>query len=215
MSDKCPYEILYEDESIIVVYKKRNVFTIRTTDKKTYAYNLYHYLKMYMWKKKEDLFIVHRLDYETSGILIFAKSYPMKEKLQKCFEERKVIRDYEAVIQERIPLNQSFHVEQYLEERGFKVFQTDKEHGKQAITDISSINYINIGTALKINISTGRKNQIRMAIHSLGFTLLGDKRFANSEAKRMYLNAYRLVFPAELGLKQPEFKVDPLWIILN
>ena len=212
MQDKCPYSIIYEDKMILVVYKKRDVFTLRTNDKRTFSHNLYHYLHDYTAEKNERIFIVHRLDYETSGILIFAKSYQIKETLQKAFENREVARDYEAVIKERIPLHKSFHVEQYLEKIGFNVVASSPEKGKLAITDIDSINYINIGTALKINISTGRKNQIRLAINSLQFTLIGDKRYSNDEAKRMYLNEYHLGFKSETGLAQLDFNVEPLWI---
>lgn len=212
MQDKCPYSIIYEDNTVLVVYKKRDVFTLRTNDKRTFSHNLYHYLHDYTAKKNERIFIVHRLDYETSGIIIFAKSYQVKETLQKAFENREVTRDYEAVIKEKIPLNKTYHVEQYLEKIGFSVVVSTPEKGKLAITDIESTNYINIGTVLKIRISTGRRNQIRLAINSLKLTLLGDKRYSNDEAKRMYLNEYHLGFKPETGLAQLDFKTDPLWI---
>lgn len=211
---KCPYEILYEDHDVLVVYKKRNVFSIRTLDKKTFSHNLYHYLHEYLLKKSENLFIVHRLDYETSGVMVFAKSFEVKERLQKCFEEHQVGRYYEAVIKENIPLNQDFTVKQFLEEKGTRVLVNDEKNGKEAITHLHSQNAIQIGTALKIEIETGRRNQIRLAIHSLGYTLLGDTRYSHNEAKRMYLNEYKLVFPKEADLLQSVFEVAPLWIIL-
>jgi 23S rRNA pseudouridine1911/1915/1917 synthase len=211
---QAPYILLYEDDEILVVYKNRDVLSIRTNDKKTYSHNLYHYLHLYLEKKKERLFIVHRLDYETSGVMIFAKSEEMKERLQKSFEERRVERCYEAVIKEKIPLGISHDVRMYLLDRGngSRVNVSDSENGKEAITHIVSQNYIQIGTALKINIETGRRNQIRIALHELGYTLLGDKRYANDVNKRMYLNSYGLVFPDDLGLKVNRFIVEPLWI---
>ncbi len=209
-----PYSIVYEDDEILVVYKSRDVFTIRTNDKKTYAHNLYHYLYLYLQKKGERPFIVHRLDYETSGLLVFAKKEAMKEKLQKAFEERKVLREYEAVIKEKIPLHKEYTVKMYLSDgtNGRKVLKTSKEEGKEAITHLSSVNSIQIGTAMKIRIETGRRNQIRIAIHELGFTLLGDKRYSMDENKRMYLNSYHLSFPSELGLLKNDFFITPLWI---
>lgn len=209
-----PYQILYEDEEILVVYKQRDVFSIRTKDKKTFSHNLYHYLYLYLKEKGENLFVVHRLDYETSGVMIFAKNKAMKEKLQKCFEERKVERYYEAVIKEKIELGTKHYVLQYLSdgENGTKVQVVDEKTGKDAITHIQAHNYIQIGTALNINIETGRRNQIRIAIYSLGYTLLGDKRYSNNENKRMYLNSYALVFPSNLGLKENEFITKPLWL---
>lgn len=212
-NDKAPYYIIYEDEDVIVVYKKRDVLTIRTSDKMTFSHNLYHYLHEYLGKKNEQLFVVHRLDYETSGIIIFAKKEEIKISLQKCFEMHSVERHYEAVVSEKAELGKQFHVEQYIEEKGMKAFVSDEAHGKKAVTNLKATNYIQIGTALDIGIETGRRNQIRFAVQSLGFTLLGDKRISHSEAKRMYLNEYALSFPKDCGLKETSFLTAPLWVI--
>lgn len=212
MSKISPYSILYEDEQVLVVYKQRNVFTIRTADKKTYSHNLYHYLFLYLKNKGERLFVVHRLDYETSGILIFAKSEEMKERLQKCFEERRVLREYECVVQEDLPYGKEFHVRQFLKEEGLKVKLSTPEEGREAITHIVALNKIEIGTVLKVNIETGRRNQIRIALHSLSLTLLGDTRYSLNEAKRMYLNFYHLKFPEDVQMTKHDFICEPLWL---
>lgn len=190
------------------------MFSIRTKDKKTFSHNLYHYLHMYLSKKGENLFIVHRLDYETSGVMVFAKNGKVKERLQTLFEERKVLRYYEAVVKER-PDWCHQDVTMYLLDpgNGAKILVSDKEHGKDAITHIDVMNDIQIGTALKIRIDTGRRNQIRIALSHLGLTLLGDKRYSRNEAKRMYLNSYGLVFPSESGMERLEFLTHPLWIL--
>lgn len=212
MSKLAPYTIVYEDKDIIVVNKSRDVLTVRTLDKATFTHNLEHYLFFHLEKEHSRPFLVHRLDFETSGLIIFAKNYDMKDKLQKAFENHEVERLYEAVILEKIPLGQSFHVEQYLEKEGSKVKVVTKDEGKLAITDLKSQNYIQIGTALNISISSGRHDQIRLAIKSLNLTLLGDKRFAHNEAKRLYLNAYSLSFPTSIGLAQNHFEIAPLWL---
>lgn len=215
MSKTSPYQIIYEDEDILVVYKERDVFTIRTTDKRTYSHNLYHYIHEYLAKKGERPFIVHRLDYETSGLLIFAKKASLKELLQKEFEEHRVKRFYEAVISERIPPNLVYDTKQYLasNEKGGKVYLTDSEHGKLAITHLMSKNQIQIGTVLDISIETGRRAQIRLAISSLGYHLLGDKKYSSTPAKRMYLNSYELDFEESLPIKEHHFKIKPLWLL--
>ena len=59
---KCPYVVLYEDEDVLCVYKKQNVFTVKTDDKRTFTHNLYYYLKKDVLKKEEELFVLHRLD---------------------------------------------------------------------------------------------------------------------------------------------------------
>lgn len=209
-----PYQILYEDDRIIVVFKNRDVFTIKTDDKKTFSYNLYHYLYLYLRKKGEKPYLVHRLDYETSGILIFAKDDITQMKLRKCFEERRVIRLYEAVVKEDLPFGFQKEVRMYLSknETGKKIVPTSALEGKEAITIYQVRNKIQIGTALKIQILTGRRNQIRIALKEEGLTLIGDRRYSQDEAKRMYLNSYYLKFPLDCGLKKSEFLLSPLWL---
>jgi 23S rRNA pseudouridine1911/1915/1917 synthase len=212
-SDRAPYQILYEDSSLLAVYKKREVFSVPTDDKKTYAHNLFGYLRSDVRKKNETLYLIHRLDYETSGVMIFAKTPEVQRKLKESFEDRTVKRLYEAVVAEKIPVGKTYSVHQYLQEEGKKTeVSPTPEEGKEAITLIRAVNPIQIGTALQIEIQTGRHNQIRVALASLGLTLLGDSRYSHSEAKRLYLNAYSLAFPAGLGLAQNVFETPPLWI---
>jgi 23S rRNA pseudouridine1911/1915/1917 synthase len=209
---KAPYYVVYEDGDALIVYKKRDVLSVATLDKKTYVHNLQAYLGHYAKESHEQVYLIHRLDVETSGLMIFAKSKTMQEKIKACFEARTVERYYEAVVKESLPIGKVYDVKQYLAEEGMHVIVSDAEHGKEALTHIEVANPIQIGTALKIQIETGRKNQIRLAIHSLGLTLLGDNRYSESDAKRMYLNAYRLVFPKESGLKVLDFSSETLWL---
>ena len=209
MKDRKPYEVVYEDKDVLVVYKKRDVLTVKTEDPKTFHHNLYYYLKKDEAKKGEQLSVLHRLDYETSGLIVFPKSDRVHSCLQMAFGKRTVIREYEAVVKEEIPLWEEYEVHQLLS--GTRNIVSGEE-GKEAITSFTATNRIGIGTALKISIKTGRKNQIRISLHDSGLTLLGDRRYSKSEAKRMYLNHYRIVFPEECGLKKREFSVPPLWM---
>lgn len=213
MKKQLQFDILYQDKDIIVVTKKSGLLTIKTL--KDEEHNLYHYVREYCNLHREKIFIVHRLDKDTSGIVIFAKSLMMKEKLQKYFEERKVKRLYEAVIKEHIPLNESHRVVQYLfyDKKSGRVFiSNDKSKGLEAITNVTSNNYVDFGTVLNINIETGRQNQIRLALHSLHYTLIGDEKYAHDKAKKMFLNEYYLEFPKDSNLKQTIFKIRPLWL---
>ncbi len=211
---KAPYRILYEDDSLLVVYKERDVFSVMTEDVKTKHHNLYFYLQCYARRKQEKVFLVHRLDFETSGVMVFAKEKETCHLLRETFENREVERRYEAVVKESLPSDFHQTVTQYLrEEKNTYQVCEDRKNGKEAVTEISYANPIQIGTALDIRIETGRKNQIRMALHYLGLTLIGDRRYSKDEAKRMYLNAYSLTFPEKLNLKERVFSVSPLWII--
>ena len=197
---KAPFSVLYEDENMVAVYKKQKVLSVATDDEKTFHQNLLSYLRKDL---HFPVYLVHRLDYETSGVMVFAKDVKTQNTLKDCFEKRTVKREYEAVVKEEIPARKAFEGKQLLVDKG----------GKEAITRIVAGNRIQIGTALHIEIETGRKNQIRLALQSLGLTLVGDPHSDKEEAKRMYLNGYRLSFPKDAGLKQDCFETKPLWLI--
>ncbi len=212
MPRKTEFPIVYEDKECLVVVKREKLLTIKTNDPKTFARNLYHQVYEYLLQKRERPFIVHRLDFETSGLLIFAKNHSLKERLQKALEERRVLRLYEGVIRESLPLHQQFQTEMTLIENknSFRVFKN--KNGKQAITLFESRAHLNLGTAMKIQILTGRKNQIRLSCLENGWTLVGDERYAKDKAKRMYLNCYALSFPEDCGLRESSFFLPPLWL---
>lgn len=207
------FDIVYEDRDIIVVYKKSGLLSIATDDGD--MHNLYHYVREYVNRKKQKIFIVHRLDKSTSGIMIFAKNMEVKKMLQSCFEDRTVIRKYEAVVKEPLPFTYQKKVVQYLayDHRSGKVFVTkNPKIGEEAITYVQAKNEVKMGTALDIDIKTGRQNQIRIALHSLGLTLIGDKKYAGDENDRMMLNAYQLDFPEYLKMREHHFKIKTFWL---
>ena len=213
MKTKPLFPIFYEDNDILVVYKRSGLLSIATEDGN--LNNLYHYVREYLNRKRQKVFIVHRLDRDTSGVMVFAKSIPVKEMLQSCFEERKVTRLYEALVKGNFPLGEKKHIVQYLvyDPRSGKVYPTkDKKKGKEAITDLETVAHRGENTAIKISISTGRPNQIRIALKSVGYPLLGDKKYSDAKAPRMMLNAYALTFPNELPIKKHSFVSDPLWV---
>lgn len=207
------FEILYQDDNVIAVLKKSGVLTIGTL--KDSEHNLYHYVREYANLHRQKVFIVHRLDKDTSGIVLFAKSYALKEKIQKAFENREVVRKYEAVVREKLPLGVEKKVVQFLfyDKRSGRVFTTDdRKKGLDAITYVKTNNHLDIGTALDINIETGRQNQIRLALHSLHYTLIGDEKYAHDTSKKMLLNEYYLELPKYLNLRKTVFETRPLWL---
>lgn len=210
-----PYALVYEDSDILVVNKNYNVLTIATKDRKTFHRNLQYYLNQYLKEKREKVYLVHRLDFETSGLLIFAKSKEVQATLKGCFLRHEVTRLYEAVIKEKEEERKGFRLyEAYLSVNGRngKVSLSDKERGKYAARKYRRRNQIQIGTAREISLITGRKNQIRIGLHDLGYTLIGDTRYSKDEAKRRYLNCFFLSFPKSSNLKRREFSLPPLWI---
>ncbi len=207
------FDIVYEDKDIIVVYKKSGLLSIATDDGD--MHNLYHYVREYANHKKQKIFIVHRLDKSTSGLMIFAKNMEMKKILQSAFEDRTVIRKYEAVVKEELPLTYQKKVVQYLayDHRSGKVYITkNAKNGDEAITYVQAKKTGKMGTALDIEIKTGRQNQIRIALNSLGLTLIGDKKYAQDNSERMLLNAYLLEFPKSIRMREHHFEIKPFWL---
>jgi len=210
---KRSFDILYEDREYLAVTKKAGLLTVAT--EKDDRHTLYHYVRDYLNNKRQRCFIVHRLDRETSGIVLFAKTPGTKERLQKAFEDGNVLRRYEAVVKEKVPAGKTFRVDEYLafDPRSGNVYVTsDRTLGKRAVTNLTARQQSSLGTAFDVQIETGRRNQIRLAFRTLGLTLLGDRKYAGSKAPRMFLNEYEIVLPEEIGLPRKEFRIPPLWL---
>lgn len=187
-------DIIYEDKELLVINKKAHLLTIATEDEKINT--LYH--KVYEYEKKKNknnkIFIVHRLDKDTSGIVIFAKNQKIKELLQKDWNKLAFNREYIAIVEGKV-LKEKDTIKQYLKEtRTLKTIVTNKEDGKEAITNYEVIKKSKNYSILKINIQTGRKNQIRVAMSSINHPIIGDKKYGSTKnpLRRLCLHASKL-----------------------
>lgn len=165
--------IAFEDKNILVINKPSGVLTIATDKEKEKT--LYHEVYNYLHKKNQKVFIVNRLDKDTSGFVVFAKNEKAKLKFQSTWD--KVIRKYYGVVIGKI--EEPNKVINYIYEgKDLKTYITnDKNKGKKCITEYTPIKNTNKYTLLDINIKTGRKNQIRATLSSLGHPLIGDKKY--------------------------------------
>lgn len=202
-----PFNILFEDDHIIVVNKPSGLLTIATEKEKEKT--LYHIVREYLVSKNKQsrVFIVHRLDKDTSGIVIFAKDEKTKNKLQENWNEFVSLREYVAVVHGKMPKAKD-HIEQYLKETKTNlVYITKDKDSKVAITNYEVIKESNNYSMLKITIETGRKNQIRVALSSINHPIVGDKKYSNIKdgESRLYLHANRL------KIYYPEIKKDILF----
>ncbi|HBD06526.1 MAG TPA: hypothetical protein DCY93_03870 [Firmicutes bacterium] len=198
--------IIYEDEEVIVCNKRSNQLTI---GKDYNDFNsLYHEVYEYVHKKTGGrIFVVHRLDKDTSGIIIFAKTGTVKEKLQLIFENHKVERKYEAVVEGKMKGKGTIKVN-LSEDKFHNVFVTKK--GVEAITKYEVLNVKDNRSLLDIELVTGKRNQIRASLSFLGHTIIGDKKYNGIKNNRLLLNAYKLVFPNGT-LKVNEFQISKLF----
>lgn len=187
-------EILYEDKFIIIVNKPSNLLTIATDLEKenTLYQQVYLYLKQK--HKNNKVFIVHRLDKDTSGLVLFAKSEEVKYKLQDNWENVK--RYYYAIVNGVVKKEKDV-IKSYLKEtKTFLVYSSNDKRGKLAITEYELLKTNNKYSLLKIDIKTGRKNQIRVHLNDINHSIVGDKKYGinNNPLKRLCLHAYYLEF---------------------
>lgn len=187
--------IIYEDDNLIVVDKPYGLLSISTDKEKEYT--MYHMVSKYVKQKNKSnkIFIVHRLDKDTSGIILFAKNEKIKKMLQENWNEKVIERYYYAVVHGNIPKG-NYQIKSYLKENNnFIVHSTDNKHiGKFAITNYSVIKNNNKYSLLDIDIKTGRKNQIRVHLSENKHPIVGDKKYGKDDKhyKRLYLHAYKL-----------------------
>ena len=196
-----PFNILFEDDHIIVVNKPSGLLTIATAKEKENT--LYHIVREYLVSKNKNarVFIVHRLDKDTSGIVVLAKDEKTKNKLQENWNEYVSIREYVAVVHGKLK-KESDRIVQYLKETKTNlVYIARDKDGKEAITNYNVIKDNDNYSLLSINIETGRKNQIRVALSSINNPIVGDKKYGiKDEFNRLYLHANRLkMYYLEIG----------------
>jgi len=189
--------IIYEDRDILVVDKPSGLLTIGTdTEKSRTAYFiLTDYIRKGSAKSKKCIFIVHRLDRDTSGILIFAKSEEAKLYLQSHWKETK--KKYLAVVHGRCE-KRSETISTYLaESKGYGVYSTsDTRKGKLSHTAYKVLKETRDFALLEVDLLTGRKHQIRVHLAGIGHPVVGDRRYGkeNKAHQRLALHARSISF---------------------
>ena len=188
-----PFEVLFEDDNIIVVNKPAGLLTIATVKEKEKT--LYHIVSDYLKSKDKNarVFIVHRLDKETSGVLVLAKNEKIKKQLQENWNEYVSLREYVAVVHGHLKEQEKKIIQNLKETKTNLVYVTKHNDGKEAITNYKVIKENTKYSLVSINIETGRKNQIRVAFSSLGNPIVGDNKYGiRDKENRLYLHANRL-----------------------
>lgn len=187
-------EIIFEDENIIAVNKPAGLLSIANEKEKERT--AYHMLTDYVKKKdkKARIFVVHRLDKDTSGVLVVAKSEEVKLALQENWNENVSRREYVAVI-EGSPKEKKGTIKSYLREtRTHLVYSA--ESGDLAVTNYEVVREGAQYTMVRVQIATGKKNQIRVHMHDMGHPIAGDKKYGakTSPIGRLALHANILEF---------------------
>lgn len=189
--------ILHEDEDIIVVVKPAGLLTIGTNREKsrTVHYLLNDYVRKGNPKSRNRVYVVHRLDRESSGILVFAKSEQSKRLLQEDWEQTE--KHYLAIIHGQLT-NKEGTISSYLtENNAHRVYSTfDASKGKLSRTAYR-VSKVKTGFSMvDIHLLTGRKHQIRVHFAEKGHPIVGDRKYGekNIGSKRLALHARSISF---------------------
>jgi tRNA pseudouridine32 synthase/23S rRNA pseudouridine746 synthase/23S rRNA pseudouridine1911/1915/1917 synthase len=189
--------ILHEDDSIIVVDKPPGLLTMGSATERTRtAYHmLTDYVRMGFAKARQRIFIVHRLDRDTSGVLIFARNEETKKELQSRWEE--TVKKYLAVVKGRFE-ERSGIISSYLaENKAHRVYSTtDTTRGRLSRTAYKALKETRNLSLLEVELLTGRKNQIRVHLADMGHPVVGDRKYGkdNEPASRLALHALSISF---------------------
>ena len=191
--------LLYEDRDILVVDKVAGLLTMGTeSQKERTAYSrLTDYVRKGNPKSFNRIFIVHRLDRDVSGVLVFAKSGAAKKTLQDQWETSE--KKYLAVVHGKLR-EKTGTITSYLAENAARVvFSTpDKHKGKLSHTAYRVLKETSAFSLLEITLLTGRKNQIRVHLADIGHPIVGDSKYGDrkraGEFKRVALHAWSLAF---------------------
>lgn len=202
--------IVFEDEHIIVIEKKAGLLSVSDGKKELTAYGL---LSDWVSKQKPSgrVFIVHRLDQYTSGLLMFAKSEKVQNLFRNDWKSFILERTYIAVVEGQVKKDRG-RISSYLTENKAYVMLSsqDPTRGKLAVTHYQAIKSNGRYTLMKVNLETGKKNQIRVHMQDIGHSVAGDKKYGaqTSPIGRLCLHAAVLAFRHPVTNMELRFESD-------
>lgn len=186
--------IVYEDADIIVIDKRNGLLSIGTDkeQKRTAYYILSDYVKEQHPDNK--IFVVHRLDRETSGLMMFAKSEKVQEQMQRGWHKLVLDRRYVAVIEGALPHAEGVIEAPLTQDRNHKMWVTRPGEGEDATTYYTTLRRGKEYSLVDLRLVTGKKNQIRAHLEWKGTPIAGDKKYhaKTNPAGRVCLHAYKL-----------------------
>ena len=201
-------KLVYEDEHILVINKGYGVLSMGTDTKKDgTAYSIMReYVKYHDPRAK--VFIVHRLDRDTSGLMMLAKTIEAKEAMQHNWNNMVLNRKYIAVVEGEVKQQEGV-VKSYLAENSqYEVYSTDDpSKGQFDVTRYKCLKATKSYSMMEVELDTGRKNQIRVHMKDLGHPIAGDRKYgaAHSPINRLALHAQTLRFVHPITRREMNF----------
>lgn len=205
--------ILYEDRELLVIDKPAGLLTISTGSKEPED-TAYRQMTAYVRRKNPEnrIFVVHRLDRDTSGVVVFAKNPEMKAALQDNWDKLALYRGYYAIVEGRMEEPAGRLVGWLKETSTHIVYLSRREgDGKEAVTNYEAIRQNPDYSYLRVWLETGRKNQIRVQLSELGHPVTGDKKYGakRDPLKRLGLHAWKLELTHPFTGKRLDLIAEP------
>ncbi len=205
-------KIMYEDKDLIVINKAEGLLSIATengADETAYSL-LSKYLKGQHYSNR--IFVVHRLDRDTSGVMMYAKSQHVQELLQEAWNTSVTERTYLAIVH-GVPEKEKDTISSYLREsKAYKVHSSRNSvpGSEKAITHYEILMNKGDYSLMKVNLETGKKNQIRVHMQDIGHPIIGDKKYGSTQnpIKRLGLHAWVLAFTHPITQKEMRFQTE-------
>lgn len=203
-------QLVYEDDDIIVINKGYGLLSVGTQShrKEETAYDI---LRDYIKKQNpvNKLYVVHRLDRDTSGLMMFAKTEEAQETLRHNWNNMVLDRLYVALLEGYVEEDEGFIKSRLAENSQFVVYSTkDSDDGKLALTRYKVLKRANGLSLVEFSLDTGRKNQIRVHASEMGHPIMGDRKYGAKESRlhRLCLHARTLRFAHPITKKDMRFE---------
>lgn len=221
MKQRLPFEILYEDKDVIVIDKPAGLLTTHTKlygraarEAQSTAENyLNNYVRKGQLKSRNRVWLVHRLDRETSGVMIFAKSEEVAEYFRSDWNNL-TEKTYLARVEGRLDANEGVF-DTFLKEDddGYKVRSVSEnvKGSKRAVTEWRVISFAKGVSLVEVKLKSGRKNQIRVHFSEAGHPVVGDVKYGAKKASRLFLHSSSIAFVHPFTSKRMEFSSPKPW----
>ena len=203
--------ICFEDAALLVIDKPPDLLTIASEaeQEKTVYFQLTEYLRGNDVHSRERVWIVHRLDRETSGIMVFAKTPQAKGLLQTGWDQAE--KRYQAVVEGSLPSDKGTF-RSYLDETNpFQVFSVPRSPTtRHAVTHYRVLKRGKGRTLVELTLETGRRHQIRVHLADAGCPIVGDKKYGakTNPAKRLGLHSWSLRLPHPISGEEHRFESE-------
>lgn len=215
MKERLPFKILHEDKDVIVIDKPAGLLTVHTKlygrsarEAQATAENyLNAYVRKGQAKSRKRVWLVHRLDRETSGVMIFAKSEDVAEYFRSDWNSL-TEKTYLARVEGRLDSGEGVF-DSYLKEDadGYRVRSVPEgtKGAKRAVTEWRVLSFSKGVSLVEVKLKSGRKNQIRVHFSEAGHPVVGDVKYGGKKASRLFLHSLSIAFKHPFTSKRLEF----------